>query len=290
MRRNLPNQDPNRYAEEGYCVFYDHLSSDEMQPYQQTLDGMLARMRPGEKPQFMFEPHVGSRHWRTWLGLARNPKILDAVESVLGPNLVLILSHFIIKGTEDNMYVGWHQDQSYWLNGVQGDHLTTVWMPFNPATRQNGCMRILPKTNQPVLREVRIKEDDGITITTKEVDVTDETVETAVDIELKPGSFSLHDAYVVHGSDPNGSDDLRKFYTMRYANADSTKFRPEKWRIPFFLVRGQARNLTSYIDIRPHQSLPNQQARLPTGTKPKKDNDGKKSPVLTRSTNPQTLL
>ena len=51
MKQNLPNQDPGRYAEEGYCVFYDHLSSDEMQPYQQTLDGMLARMRPGEKPQ-----------------------------------------------------------------------------------------------------------------------------------------------------------------------------------------------------------------------------------------------
>ncbi len=275
MRRNLPNQDPNRYAEEGYCVFHDHLSSDEMQPYQQTLDGMLARMQPDEKPQFMFEPHVGSRHWRTWLGLARNSKILDAVESVLGPNLVLILSHFIIKGTEDNMYVGWHQDQSYWLNGVQGDHLTTVWMPFNPATRQNGCMRILPKTNQSVLREVRIKEDDGITITTKEVDVTDETVETAVDIELKPGSFSLHDAYVVHGSAPNGSADFRKTYTMRYANADTTRFRPEKWRIPFFLVRGQAKKLTSYIDIRPPQSLPDQQPNCQLVRNLKSGDDGK---------------
>ena len=275
MRQNLPNQDPSKYAEEGYCVFYDFLSIDEMKPYQQTLDGMIARMRPGEKPQFMFEPHVGSRHWRTWLGLARNPKVLDAVESVLGPNLVLILSHFIIKGTEDNMYVGWHQDQSYWLNGVRGDHLTTVWMPFNPATRQNGCMRILPKTNQPLLREMRIKEDDGVTITTKEVEVTNEIVETAVDIELKPGSFSLHDAYVVHGSDANQSNDLRKIYTMRYANADTTEFSPEKWRIPFFLVRGQAKKLSSYIDIRPDQSLPIQQPDCQLVRNFKNGNDSK---------------
>ena len=173
------------------------------------------------------------------------------------------------------MYVGWHQDQSYWLNGVQGDHLTTVWMPFNLATRQNGCMRILPKTNQPVLREVRAKEDDGVTITSLEVDVTDETVETAVDIELQPGSFSLHDAYVVHGSAPNGSEDLRKIYTMRYANADTTKFRPEKWRIPFFLVRGQAKNLTSYIDIRPPQSLPDQQPDCQLVRNLKNGEDGK---------------
>mgnify|MGYP006992748611 FL=1 len=58
-------------------------------------------MPPDEKPQFMFEAHVGRCHWRTWLGLAWNPKILEAVESVLGPDLGLILSHFIIKGTED---------------------------------------------------------------------------------------------------------------------------------------------------------------------------------------------
>ena len=275
MSLNLPNQDPSRYAEEGYCVFHDHLSDDEMQPYQQTLDGMLARMRTGEKPQFMFEPHVGSRHWRTWLGLARNPKILDAVESVLGPNLVLILSHFIIKGTEDNMNVGWHQDQSYWLNGVKGDHLSTVWMPFNPATRQNGCMRILPKTNQPMLHEVQVKEDDGVTITSLEVGVTDEIVDTAVDIELQPGSFSLHDAYVIHGSEPNRSADFRKIYTMRYADADTTKFRPEKWRVPFFLVRGQVENLTSYIDIRPHQPLPNQQPDCQLVRNIKKGNDGR---------------
>ena len=275
MSLNLPNQDPSRYAEEGYCVFHDHLSDDEMQPYQQTLDGMLARMRTGEKPQFMFEPHVGSRHWRTCLGLARNPKILDAVESVLGPNLVLILSHFIIKGTEDNMNVGWHQDQSYWLNGVKGDHLSTVWMPFNPATRQNGCMRILPKTNQPMLHEVQVKEDDGVTITSLEVGVTDEIVDTAVDIELQPGSFSLHDAYVIHGSEPNRSADFRKIYTMRYADADTTKFRPEKWRVPFFLVRGQVENLTSYIDIRPHQPLPNQQPDCQLVRNIKKGNDGR---------------
>ena len=125
------------------------------------------------------------------------------------------------------------------------------------------------------IRLQAIKEGDEVTITSLEVEVTDEIVETAVNIELKPGSFSLHDAYVIHGSEPNRSNDFRKNYTMRYADAPPTKFRPEKWRIPFFLVRGQTRNLTSYIDIRPHQSLPNQQARLPTGTKPKKDNDGK---------------
>ena len=74
----------------------------------------------------MFEADVGNRHWRTWL-------VLEAVESVLGPNVGLILSHLIIKGTEDNMNVNRYQDQRYWLHGVEGDHLSTVWVSLDPA-------------------------------------------------------------------------------------------------------------------------------------------------------------
>ena len=82
---------------------------------------------------------------------------MDAVESVLGSNLVLILSHFIMKGTEDSMNVGWHQDQRYWLHGVEGDSLCTVWLAFNETNRRNGCMRILPGTNQPKLLDINVK-------------------------------------------------------------------------------------------------------------------------------------
>ena len=254
-----PNEDPSKYAQEGYCIFRQQFTSKEMELYHQTLDCMLDRLRPGEKPQFMFEPHVGSQHWRTWLSLSRHPKILDAVESVLGSNLILILSHFIIKGNEDDMNIGWHQDQRYWLHGVEGDRLCTVWLAFNETNRRNGCMRILPRTNQPKLLEVNVKEDDGSTITTLEVDVDNELADTAVDIELHPGGFSLHDAYVIHGSDPNRSHDFRKIYTMRYADANTTKFTPEKWPIPFFLVRGEALTSNFYIDLRPDTDLPDDQ-------------------------------
>ena len=60
-----PNEDPSKYAREGYCIFRQQFTNKEMELYQQTLDSMLDRLRPGEKPQFMFEPHVGSQHWRT---------------------------------------------------------------------------------------------------------------------------------------------------------------------------------------------------------------------------------
>ena len=219
------NLDPSQYKKEGYCVFENIFSSSEMKKNQNVLNQMVNRIQPSEKPQFMFEPHVGSRHWKFWLELARHPKILDSVESVLGPNLILILSHFIIKGTEDNMKVGWHQDQRYWTKGVVGDDLCTVWMPFVKVNKKNGCMKIIPQSNQSYIRkDSKILEDDETTITQFEVAVSREMENSAVDIAINPGDFSIHNGFVIHGSEPNLSNRMRKIYTMRYADAFTTKF------------------------------------------------------------------
>ena len=258
----LMNLDSNQYPKEGYCVFKNVFSTSEMKKYQNVLNGMVKRLRPGEKPQFMFEPHVGSRHWKFWLQLARHPKILDRVESVIGPNLILILSHFIIKGTEDKMTVGWHQDQRYWTKGVLGDDLCTVWMPFVKVDAKNGCMKVIPKSNQAFIRQdAKVLDDDGTTITHFEVGVDRETERTAVDIAINPGSFSIHDGFIVHGSEPNSTRRMRKIYTIRYANAFTTKFTPQNWRVPFFLVRGKAPEKDFYIDLRPDKPLPLQQPK-----------------------------
>ena len=258
----LMNFDSNQYPKEGYCVFKNVFSTSEMKKYQNVLNGMVKRLQPGEKPQFMFEPHVGSRHWKFWLQLARHPKILDRVESVIGPNLILILSHFIIKGTEDKMTVGWHQDQRYWTKGVLGDDLCTVWMPFVKVDAKNGCMKVIPKSNQAFIRQdAKVLDDDGTTITRFEVGVDRETERTAVDIAINPGSFSIHDGFIVHGSEPNSTRRMRKIYTIRYANAFTTKFTPKNWRVPFFLVKGKAPEKDFYIDLRPDKPLPLQQPK-----------------------------
>ena len=256
------NLDTNQYSKEGYCVFENVFSSLEMKKYQSVLNGMVRRLQPSEKPQFMFEPHVGSRHWKFWLQLARHPKILDRVESVLGPNLILILSHFIIKGTQDKMKVGWHQDQRYWTKGVLGDDLCTVWMPFVKVNKKNGCMKVIPKSNQSFIRkDATVLDDDGITITRFEVAVNKDIEKTAVDIEINPGSFSIHDGFIIHGSEPNLTKRMRKIYTIRYANSFTTKFVPQNWNIPFFLVRGEAPEEKFYIDLRPDKSLPMKQPK-----------------------------
>ena len=79
-------------------------------------------------------------------------------------------------------------------------------------------MRILTRTNQVILHDAQVKANDGVMITSSEIDIKPES-----------GGFSLHDVCVVHGSEPNPNNDFRKIYTMQYANADTTSFTPDKY-------------------------------------------------------------
>ena len=72
----------------------------------------------------------------------RHPTILDAVEDVLGPNLLVWSTSFFIKEARDPAYVSWHQDATYW--GLSAPDVLTAWVAFTDATVENGAMRMVP--------------------------------------------------------------------------------------------------------------------------------------------------
>jgi ectoine hydroxylase-related dioxygenase (phytanoyl-CoA dioxygenase family) len=88
------------------------------------------------------------------------------------------------------------------------------------------------------------------------VEVTFEMESAAICLEMNAGSLSMHDSFVLHGSEANTSGRRRAAYTMRYANAKTVKVNTTEHWVPVYLVRGEADN-ADYIDIRPGQSLPN---------------------------------
>ncbi len=65
--------------------------------------------------------------------------MLDAVEQVLGPDLILIMSHLIVKRAGDGLPVAWHQDNTYWYS-MQGTDVTTVRLAIDDTDQANGCM------------------------------------------------------------------------------------------------------------------------------------------------------
>jgi non-haem Fe2+, alpha-ketoglutarate-dependent halogenase len=150
----------------------------------------------------------------TWLAdLVRHPSILDAVEDVLGPNLLVWSTSFFIKEARDRAYVSWHQDATYW--GLSEPDVLTAWVAFTEATVENGAMRMVPGSHDAQLEHRDTFAPNNLLSRGQEIAVeVDEA--RGVDILLRPGEMSLHHVRMVHGSPANRSDDRRVGFAIRY--------------------------------------------------------------------------
>lgn len=172
------------------------------------------------------------------LELVRDPRILDAVEAVLGPDILCWGSSLFVKEAGDPGFVAWHQDSYYW--GLEPFDVCSAWVALKPSTRENGAMRVIPGSHQgPQRRHVASAADSAnMLFTHEELDGgIDETA--AVELLLEPGQMSLHHVNLLHGSQPNASKDRRMGYAIRYVAAH---VRQRGDMDSALLVRGQDRH------------------------------------------------
>ena len=149
-----------------------------------------------------------------WINdLMRHPRVLDAVEDVLGPNLLVWSTSFFIKEARDPGFVSWHQDATYW--GLSSPDVCTAWIALSPANKVSGCMKFIPGTHKEQVEHADTFHKDNLLTRGQEIAVeVDES--KAIYAELKPGQASLHHVLLFHGSAPNQSDDRRIGLAIRY--------------------------------------------------------------------------
>jgi ectoine hydroxylase-related dioxygenase (phytanoyl-CoA dioxygenase family) len=197
------------------------------QQYREQLEPLL----PRERVAFSVENHLFLR----WVyEIVTNPRILDAVESVLGPNVMVWSSQWFPKFPHDKAFVSWHQDATYW--GLTPPNVTTAWIALTESTPANGCMRVIPGTHLGALLPQReTYAERNMLSRGQEIAVTvDES--QAVALELMPGEFSLHHVGIVHGSGPNDSCAPRIGIAVRYISPDVVQQGRERDMV--MLVRG----------------------------------------------------
>ncbi|QHT61276.1 phytanoyl-CoA dioxygenase family protein [Paenibacillus lycopersici] len=174
-------------------------------------------------------------------------EVLDLVEPLIGPDIILWSSHFICKDPFTGRQTPWHEDSAYW-NGRfdKYDNIVTVWLAIDRSNKENGCMRVIPGTHHNGFSEY---ESVDMAINTFHATIKNLDESAAVYFELEPGECSLHDSRIIHGATANTSPHRRCGYTMRFLSAD-TKVVPEKnenWQI--FLARGQDRAGNQYVNV-----------------------------------------
>jgi non-haem Fe2+, alpha-ketoglutarate-dependent halogenase len=240
------NTDTGHFAAEGYCLFPGVFHPDEVSAMQHSL-AVASRAGFLDRDQYYGEPHTKEVFW---LDVCTHRRLLDAVESVLGPNLILVYSSMFIKMPRDGMSVAWHQDNNYWPS-VHGTDVATVWLALDDVDAGNAAMSIIPGSHQGYREMATVPSDETETLR-KKVLVTPEMEASAVMMEMKAGSISIHDSYILHGSQANDSDRRRAGYTIRYCSTDTAWVDMDEHSIPVFLVRGEAGSRgEGYTDLRP---------------------------------------
>ena len=147
--------------------------------------------------------------------IARNNRVLDQVESILGQNILLYAADFFIKEPQTPHQVTWHQDLTYWGLGETDDQIT-AWIALTEANTASGCMRFVPGSHkQQIVGHHDSYASDNLLSRGQEISV-DVNESDAVHAPLQPGEMSLHHGRLFHASGPNNSCHRRVGLAIRY--------------------------------------------------------------------------
>ena len=210
MTKLLTEDAVARYRRDGYHFPIDVLSEAETRDLRAKLEAHERETGGPISGDRRHKPHL----YLTFLNdLIHQPRILDAVEDVLGPNLLVWSTSFFIKEAADAGFVSWHQDATYW--GLSSPDVMTVWVAFTPANLLNGCMMFMPGSHNGQLEHVDTFDKNNLLSRGQEIAVkVDES--KGVPVVLNPGQASLHHVLLAHGSAPNKSNDRRIGFAIRY--------------------------------------------------------------------------
>ena len=247
MSRRLSPSQVEAYRRDGYLFPVRAFAADEAAGFRAALERHEAATGAPLQGKWRVKSHL----LFTWADrIVHHPAILDAVEDVIGPDILCWTTNFFIKEAASPGFVSWHQDAAYW--GLDPDDVVTAWVALSPSNLVSGCMKVMPGTHHEAhIPHVETYGENNMLTRGQEVAVeVDES--KAVDIMLQPGEMSLHDIKLVHGSAPNRSQDRRIGLAIRYLPAH---VRQTKGRDSAMLCRGQDRFGNFDLEPRPKRDL-----------------------------------
>ena len=138
--------------------------------------------------------------------VTHNENILNAVESLIGSNILVCGTTLFIKNPGERGFVSYHQDAKY--IGLEPHNWVTAWVAITDSNENNGCMRMWSGSHKDNLKEhdQNFNEKNLLTRGQTVNNVPDDQI---VPLVLNAGQMSLHHPKTVHGSGINHSKDRR---------------------------------------------------------------------------------
>lgn len=228
-----------QWTRDGFLPVIDVLTPEEARQCRQAFDGLEREVGRDTAEVRILDRHLDVESvWR----LASHPRVLEAVEAVLGPDVMLLASNFFCKYPADERgerFVAWHQDVTYW--GLEPPRAITAWIAIDDADVENGCMSVIPGSHRLGFLE-HSKSDRAGNLLSVNQEVPDALFDErrAVSMPLRAGQASLHDGMLLHGSHPNRSSRRRCGLAVRFTTPDVRQVSPNSVRGYYrpVLVRG----------------------------------------------------
>ena len=236
------------YDREGYLVLENLLSDEDMASAREAMmqkvsliadelfsDGLIAHKFLHEPFQYrlahLFENLTDAdflkygRGWRDrragYFHLMSTPKILDAVESLIGSEL-FANPVYNVRPKVPKVAAGavpWHQDKSYWPD-ANANPVITAWIPLVDSTLENGCLHLIPRTHKKRAVKHGQEEYSGTGYLALDDEYVEERKKEIIALPMKAGSAVLFNDRLIHSSTPNTSDHVRWSVDLRYQPTD----------------------------------------------------------------------
>ena len=212
------------YRHQGVLVPGFRLPEARLEGLRAALEEVIAA-NPEVRPEQLVSVHVeglnpeGVRGSRVFLELARDADLLDLVGALIGPDVVLWGCQIFCKPAGDGMAVPWHQDANYWP--IRPLATCTLWLALDHSRPENGCLRVIPGSHARGTLLPHAEQEGGEVTLTRRIAADALDPAAARDVVLEPGQMSLHDIYLIHGSEPNRSAQRRAGVAIRYMPATS---------------------------------------------------------------------
>src|SRR5271156_3723749 len=142
MPKLLTEAQQRQFREAGWTAPFRALSREDAIACRRRIEAYEASIGHDANVTLKIKGHLAFP-WLVELG--RNPTVLDAVEDLIGPDILLFGGSIFAKDARDPRYVSWHQDSAYF--GLTPHQEVTAWVGFTPSRVETGCLRVLPKSH-----------------------------------------------------------------------------------------------------------------------------------------------
>jgi phytanoyl-CoA hydroxylase len=241
--QTLTSERLEQYEDLGYFVVPGLFNSHEVRKMLDECESILrgdfgelfkgaAQVDPDSTEQIKAERKVTSVVERSvvFRNYLLKDELVSSLQDILGPDILLFRDILMLKPAFVGSKMPWHQDSNYWP--IEPMELCSVWTALDPATRENGCMQVIPRSHKlpiiPTRKGNPALHDDQIDL------------EEAIEVPMEPGSSLFFHSRLLHGSERNRSDQSRRAFIASFMSAHSRRTEGiGDARQRYFLVSGQ---------------------------------------------------